>query len=205
MAPFALCPACAREYHDPADRRFHAQPNACAACGPTVAFRSGAARGDRARRRGDPRGDRAAARSGGILALKGLGGYQLACNALDAAAVATLRERKRRSNKAFALMAPDVAAVRAFAAVSAEEEALLLSPERPIVLLARAAGAGLPDAVAPAVGRTRVHAPEHAAALAAVSRGALPQQSRRLAAPAGRFSTRRNAGVRCRRTSPCSS
>ena len=109
-------------------------------------------------------------RDGGILALKGLGGYQLACNALDAAAVATLRERKRRSNKAFALMAPDVDAVRAFAEVSPEEEALLVSPERPIVLLARRAGSRPPRRGGPGVGRPRVHAPEHAAALAAVSR-----------------------------------
>jgi len=149
MAPFTLCPACEREYRNPADRRFHAQPNACAACGPTVTFRGG----------GDTTGVHGGAaihaaitllRDGGILALKGLGGYQLACNALDAAAVARLRERKRRSNKAFALMAPDVAGVRVFAEVSPEEEALLVSPERPIVLLARGADAGLSDAVAPA-------------------------------------------------------
>ena len=148
MAPFALCPECAREYHDPDNRRFHAQPNACPACGPSVTFRGG----------GAGAGERGAAailaaiallNSGGILALKGLGGYQLACDALDAAAVATLRGRKRRSNKAFALMAPDVDAVRAFAEVSPEEEALLVSPERPIVLLARKAEDGLPGAVAP--------------------------------------------------------
>ena len=100
--------------------------------------------GNRARRRGASRAAIALLRGGGILALKGLGGYQLACDALDAAAVETLRERKRRSNKAFALMAPDVDAVRAFAEVSAEEEALLLSPERPIVLLARRAGSRAP-------------------------------------------------------------
>jgi hydrogenase maturation protein HypF len=149
MAPFALCPECAHEYHDPADRRFHAQPNACPACGPTVTFRSagctGAVPGGKA-----VRAAIALLRDGGILALKGLGGYQLACNALDAAAVATLRERRRRSNKAFALMAPDIAGARAFAEVSPEEEALLVSPERPIVLLARRTGADLPDAVAPA-------------------------------------------------------
>ena len=149
MAPFALCPACAREYHDPADRRFHAQPNACPACGPAVTFRGGASpevsRGDAAIRAAID-----LLRGGRVLALKGLGGYQLACNALDSAAVSLLRERKRRSNKAFALMAPDVDAVRTFAEVSAEEEALLLSPERPIVLLARRPQGQLPAAVAPA-------------------------------------------------------
>jgi hydrogenase maturation protein HypF len=155
MAPFALCADCAREYADPADRRFHAQPNACPACGPTVTFRrveaAQAAPGEGALR--GPEALRAAVallREGGILALKGLGGYQLACNALDPAAVGRLRERKRRSNKAFALMAPDVATVRSFAVAGDEEEALLLSPERPIVLLARRPGGALPDAVAPA-------------------------------------------------------
>ncbi len=149
MAPFALCPACDREYHDPADRRFHAQPNACPVCGPTVTFRDGNT-GNMVRGADAIRAAVRLLRGGGILALKGLGGYQLACNALDEAAVVRLRERKRRSNKAFALMSPDIAAVRAFAEVSAEEEALLLSPERPIVLLARRLDAGLPQAVAPA-------------------------------------------------------
>jgi hydrogenase maturation protein HypF len=147
MAPFALCPDCEREYRDPADRRFHAQPTACPTCGPTVAFRgaAGAARGSEALRAAI-----GLLLDGGILALKGLGGYQLACDALDEAAVARLRERKRRSNKAFALMAPDAGAARDFAVVSAEEEALLSSPERPIVLLARRPEGGLPEAVAPA-------------------------------------------------------
>jgi hydrogenase maturation protein HypF len=149
MAPFALCADCGREYRDPADRRFHAQPNACAACGPTVAFHGGggtdAVTGTEAIRAAI-----ALLQDGKVLALKGLGGYQLACDALDAAAVGTLRARKRRSNKAFALMAPDADTVRAFADVSAEEEALLVSPERPIVLLARRAGTAVPDAVAPA-------------------------------------------------------
>jgi hydrogenase maturation protein HypF len=149
LAPFALCPDCDREYRDPADRRFHAQPNACPACGPAVAFHSGASpstlRGDAA-----VRAAIGLLRGGGVLALKGLGGFQLACDALDAGAVARLRERRRRSNKPFALMAPDLDAVRAFATVDAEEEALLVSPERPIVLLARRPGSELPDAVAPA-------------------------------------------------------
>ncbi|HEY5999622.1 MAG TPA: carbamoyltransferase HypF [bacterium] len=155
MAPFALCAACAREYADPADRRFHAQPNACPACGPTVTFRRVApgtpvAMGDAPRGREALRAAVTLLRDGGILALKGLGGYQLACDALAPAAVARLRERKRRSNKAFALMAPDAETVRSFAVVSDEEEALLLSPERPIVLLARRPECALPEAVAPA-------------------------------------------------------
>lgn len=147
MTPFTLCSACAREYHDPADRRFHAQPNACPACGPTVALRN---TGVEVRGIEAIRGAIRVLSDGGILALKGLGGYQLACNALDADAVATLRERKRRSNKAFALMAPGLEAVRPFAEFGPEEEALLVSPERPIVLLSRRPGCALPTAVAPA-------------------------------------------------------
>ncbi len=167
MAPFSLCPDCEREYRDPADRRFHAQPNACAACGPSVTFRGG---GDTGAVHGAEavRAAIALLRDGGVLALKGLGGYQLACNALDAAAVATLRERKRRSNKAFALMAPDVAGVRAFAAVSPEEEALLRLA-RAADRSARARGRRRPPRRGgPGVGRPRVHAPEHTAALAAL-------------------------------------
>ena len=150
MAPFALCPDCAHEYHDPADRRFHAQPNACPACGPTVRFHLGSGQASGARGRSALLAASALLRDGGILALKGLGGYQLACNALDANAVERLRERKRRSGKAFAMMAPDVETVSRFASVSSEEEALLASPERPIVLLSRAPGCELPAAVAPA-------------------------------------------------------
>jgi len=188
MAAFTLCPECAREYRDPGDRRFHAQPNACPACGPGVSFRRGAPAAPGAP---DPTAvaDPAALhgrealttaidllRRGGILALKGLGGYQLACDALDAAAVGRLRERKRRSNKAFALMAPEVAAVRAFAVVSDEEEALLRAPERPIVLLARRPAAH---------SRPRSRRPrpnwasccEHAAALAVVPRTPHPALS----------------------------
>jgi len=149
MAPFALCADCDREYRDPANRRFHAQPNACPTCGPAVTFRDGST-GDTIQGTGAILAAISLLRDGGVLALKGLGGYQLACNALDAAAVAKLRERKRRSNKAFALMAPDSAGVRAFAEVSPEEEALLISPERPIVLLTRRADGSLPEAVAPA-------------------------------------------------------
>jgi hydrogenase maturation protein HypF len=147
MAPFPLCPDCAREYADPSDRRFHAQPVACPACGPAVTFLRGA------ETLGGAAAFRAAIsllRGGGTLALKGLGGFHLAVDALAPAAVARLRERKRRSNKAFALMAPDLDTVRRFCALSAAEEGLLLSPEHPVVLLRPRPGAALPAAVAPA-------------------------------------------------------
>ncbi len=148
MAPFRMCPDCEREYHDPLDRRFHAQPNACPACGPRVEF----VRGEK-RLQGHEAVAAAIAllREGGIVAVKGIGGYHLACDAASAGAVEQLRERKRRSNKAFALMAPSVDEIRRFCHVSEGEDRLLRSRERPIVLLQRRHGDGLPEAVAPGV------------------------------------------------------
>lgn len=138
MARFAQCPACAREYDDPADRRFHAQPNACPACGPrlTLCDSDGApiacddVIAETLRR----------LRSGAILAIKGLGGFHLVCDARNAAAVARLRERKRREEKPLAIMAAGVASLRALVQVAAPERALLESPERPIVLLRKRGG-----------------------------------------------------------------
>ncbi|AKT54903.1 carbamoyltransferase HypF [Selenomonas sp. oral taxon 478] len=147
MAVFPMCPACQREYDDPRDRRFHAQPNACAVCGP--AYRLLVNGGVQA---GDPL---AAARrvvaEGGILAVKGIGGYHLACDARSEAAVARLRRRKHREAKALAVMAGSCAAVRALCLLSAEEERLLTSPAAPIVLLARRVDAVRPaaESVAP--------------------------------------------------------
>lgn len=150
MACFPLCPDCLAEYQNPRDRRFHAQPNACPLCGPQVwfvkqggggaggtAFKAGGAGGGR----GAPVGDaalRAVAEhvlvDGGIAAIKGLGGFHLACDACDAAAVTRLRERKNRPHKPFAVMAASLEEARRFACIGPEEEALLLSPEHPIVL-----------------------------------------------------------------------
>jgi hydrogenase maturation protein HypF len=122
MRGWPLCADCEREYHDPLDRRFHAQPVACPACGPGY-------------------GDiRAAARllgEGRIVAVKGLGGYHLAADARNAAAVAALRERKVRKEKPFAVMVRDLAAARALVDLSPEAEALLTSIARPIVLAPR--------------------------------------------------------------------
>jgi hydrogenase maturation protein HypF len=142
MAGFAMCARCRAEYEDPGDRRFHAQPNACPECGPTV--RLGEAVGE------DALGAAAAALRGGeIVAVKGLGGYHLACRADDERAVATLRARKHREEKPFALMAPDLDAVRELIELGAAEEALLLGRERPIVLGPRRPAARVAAAVAP--------------------------------------------------------
>ncbi|MEU7766154.1 carbamoyltransferase HypF [Nocardia sp. NPDC049190] len=130
MADFAMCERCAREYADPADRRFHAQPIACPDCGPTLAY-SGPGSGD------PLSAARELLRAGGILAVKGIGGYHLACDAGNEAAVAELRRRKRRGDKPFAVMAPDLATARTIVAVDDAAAALLTGPARPIVLLPR--------------------------------------------------------------------
>jgi hydrogenase maturation protein HypF len=142
MAGFTMCPACAAEYEDPLDRRFHAQPNACPECGP------------RARLVGSDAEDAVAAaasalRDGAILAVKGVGGYHLACRADDEAAVAALRARKHREDKPFALMAPTVVAARALVGLGPAEEDLLVSGARPIVLATRRPDAPVAAAVAP--------------------------------------------------------
>ena len=136
MRGFELCPDCRAEYEDPASRRFHAQPNACPACGPQLRSTdsAGALRAERAAALTDV----AAALAGGeIVAAKGIGGFQLLCDARSAAAVARLRARKHRPAKPLALMVRNVAAARDLCTVSAEEAALLASPQAPIVLLLR--------------------------------------------------------------------
>jgi len=136
MKAFAQCPACQKEYDDPADRRFHAQPNACPACGPQIELwddeGNALVSGDAAMRRVAEE-----IRAGRIIALKGLGGFQLICDARDELVVKRLRKRKHRAEKPFALMYPSLALARRDCHVSQLEERLLLSPEAPIVLLAR--------------------------------------------------------------------
>src|SRR5579872_1133752 len=147
MARFRMCDACQREYEDPADRRFHAQPNACPECGPWLELRTAGA--IIAERHEALRQARALLHAGHIVAIKGLGGFHLACNAINAAAVRHLRERKRRSDKPFALMARGIEQIRRFCHVSDEECAALLSSRRPIVILERQSHASLPSDVAP--------------------------------------------------------
>ncbi len=146
MGKFRMCPACLTEYMDPLDRRFHAQPNACPVCGPTLVLESSA--GERIS--GDPiRKSIELLEKGKIIAVKSLGGFQLACDALDQKAVQALRSRKYREDKPFALMAGSLEQVKRYAHVSEAEASILLSPERPIVLLEKRDMPVLADAVAP--------------------------------------------------------
>jgi hydrogenase maturation protein HypF len=142
MAGFPLCAACAREYADPGDRRFHAQPISCHDCGPRLSLRrNGAAAEPPATGDDAVRAARGMLADGAILAVKGLGGYHLACCATDPRAVAELRRRKERGDKPFAVMARTLEDVGAHAEVGAAERGLLSSPARPIVLLRRRADA----------------------------------------------------------------
>jgi hydrogenase maturation protein HypF len=151
MAVFQMCPACAREYADPADRRFHAQPNACPVCGPQLAFHRIKPPPD------NPVADdadpvRAAAQllaAGGILAIKGIGGYHLACRADLEETVTRLRERKLRDGKPLAIMVPSLAAARRLCHLTPADADALSSPAAPIVLAPQAAGHGLAAGIAP--------------------------------------------------------
>jgi hydrogenase maturation protein HypF len=152
MASFAMCEECRREYEDPSDRRFHAEPIACPACGPRLSMPVQEGVG--------------LLRGGHILAVKGLGGYHLACDATNEDAVAALRARKHREEKPFAVMAADPwasikrcrwaarpvprnADPRSLVELSTEEEALLRAPDRPIVLARRRPDAPVAESVAP--------------------------------------------------------
>lgn len=170
MRVFPICPACRAEYENPLDRRFHAQPNACPACGPALRFE--VAPNQETSKQAEVHREHlpvalsphlpdmpfavdpidAAAQAlaaGAIVAIKGLGGYHLACDAFDPAAVARLRARKQREAKPFALMVATLAAARALCTIGPEEAALLESHQRPIVLLDRLPGVELPAAIAP--------------------------------------------------------
>jgi len=149
MRVFPMCPDCQREYDDPRDRRFHAQPNACPVCGPQVELVEKSTN-DRLVGSDALRRTAELLRAGAIVAIKGLGGFHLACDATDARAVRTLRERKRRPHKPFAVMLTDMERVRAHCHVTPEEEALLASPQCPIVLLPwRRDASSVVDGVAP--------------------------------------------------------
>ncbi len=157
MASFQQCPQCLREYTDPLHRRFHAEPNACPACGPALALvdAQGVAIG------GDPiAATLALLRAGKIVAVKGLGGFHLACDARQPAAVARLRERKQREEKPFAVMAANLASASRWVRADAAEQALLESRERPIVLLPLQDGVAAQLAgVAPGLGTLGVMLP----------------------------------------------
>jgi len=148
MAGFSLCPDCAEEYLDPANRRFHAQPIACPVCGPQVWYEEG----DQmlAEREAALQAARKALTEGKILAVKGLGGFHLVCDAQNPQTVENLRLRKRRSGKPFALMAFKLEKIKEFARINPYEESLLTSPMAPVVLLeTTSAGKELARLVAP--------------------------------------------------------
>lgn len=148
MACFAMCSACQAEYDDPTDRRFHAQPNACPDCGPRVWLVDD---GHDSRRPGNDAIEEAARllQQGGIVGVKGLGGFHLACDATNAQAVELLRQRKQREEKPFALMVPDLETARQLCHLDAGAESVIAGRERPITLLPRRADALIADAVAP--------------------------------------------------------
>ncbi len=146
MAPFTMCPVCQKEYEDPTDRRFHAQPNACPSCGPSLYLV------DREGKEvsGDPiERTLAILGEGGIVAIKGLGGFHLACDAKNEEAVFSLRSRKFREDKPFAVMCRDMEEVRKHCEVTAEEESLLSSVERPIVILKKKKDSSIAHSIAP--------------------------------------------------------
>jgi hydrogenase maturation protein HypF len=169
MASFPMCAACQAEYDDPANRRFHAEPVCCPACGPRLRL------ADRSGREvaGDPIAEAVARlRSGDVVAVKGLGGYHLAVDARQEAAVARLRGRKHREDRPFALMVRDVDAARDLCEIGPEELALLTSSARPIVLLARRGPDGVATSVAPgspSLGLMLPYTPLHALLLEAAA------------------------------------
>jgi len=149
MSVFKMCPDCQREYEDPLDRRFHAQPNACPVCGPRLELTDS---------RGVPlecediiEKTASLLHEGRIIAIKGLGGFLLACSAENQQSATLLRQRKRRPSKPFAVMLRDIDAVRLHCGITAEEEKLLLSPQSPIVLLPWKPGSSICREVAPAL------------------------------------------------------
>jgi hydrogenase maturation protein HypF len=152
MAPFPMCAACRREYHDPADRRFHAEANACHACGPRpalVRFDGKAVSFEQHSMLDDVDAAGSLIQKGEIVALKGIGGYQLACDATNTGVVARLRALKHRDAKPFALMAHDIETIRRYCSVADIEQAMLTAASAPIVLLDVDGPLRLPDTVAP--------------------------------------------------------
>ncbi len=156
MAPFELCAECAQEYGNPQDRRFHAQPVACHICGPKawlVHLGEGIVTFDMHSMLDDVDAVCSLLQKGEIVAIRGLGGFHLACDATNEKAVETLRKRKKRDAKPFALMARDIAIIEQYADVDEVEKSLLQSAEAPIVLLKKIADNPLPEAIAPGLDR----------------------------------------------------
>ncbi|UCG77694.1 MAG: carbamoyltransferase HypF [Nitrospirota bacterium] len=150
MKVFDMCPDCRAEYDDPSDRRFHAQPNACPVCGPQVFYESG---DGSVEKRGQDAIEEVinGLSEGKIIAIKGIGGFHICCNALNPIAVKKLRSEKRKNNKPFALMADDISTVSEYCYVNELEDQLIRSSARPIVLLKRKKGVDIPDDIAPGI------------------------------------------------------
>jgi hydrogenase maturation protein HypF len=154
MAPFAMCAACEQEYRNPADRRFHAEAIACHACGPRatlIRFDGRALSSDSRSTLDDVDAAAGLLQNGEIVAVKGLGGFHLACDATSAEAVARLRKLKRRERKPFALMAADVEIMRRYCTIGSDEERLLGGAAAPIVLLRADGPQRLPEDIAPGI------------------------------------------------------
>lgn len=148
MSVFIMCPQCLKEYKNPNNRRFHAQPNACSECGPNV--RLFVKTGNRIKELDNPILESIRLiKEGKILAIRGLGGFHLCCDAKNSSSIEELRKRKRRSNKPFALMAPDIDSIEKFCYVLDAEKEILTSQMRPIVLLRKRPDCEIPEAVAP--------------------------------------------------------
>ncbi|WP_457644283.1 carbamoyltransferase HypF [Persephonella sp.] len=158
MKKFKMCPDCEKEYKDPANRRFHAQPNACPVCGPYLSLYTSdkefvAEKEEALKKVVELLAD------GKILAVKGIGGFHLVCDATDDKAINLLRERKRRGEKPFAVMFRDIDQIKAYASITAFEEAVILSPERPIVVVKSREKTDLSSGVAPYLDRIGVFLP----------------------------------------------
>ena len=148
MSAFRMCPECEREYNDPSDRRFHSETNSCGICGPRLELLDGEGR------KLDPdekalEGASQALLEGKIVAIKGIGGFHLACNALDAEAVKRLRNKKGRAEKPFAVMVRDLDEIAKLVKLDECDAELLASPVAPILIADRIAGANLPEEIAP--------------------------------------------------------
>ena len=147
MAVFPMCPECQAEYEDPLNRRFHAQPNACWECGPQIKLWDRSGRQVHCR---DPLAEAVSALlAGSIVAVKGLGGFHLAADATSRAAVGLLRQRKRRVEKPFAIMVPDLASAKEICELDGAAHAVLESMQRPIVLRPKRVASSIPEEVAP--------------------------------------------------------
>lgn len=151
MKKFKMCPACQKEYDDPNNRRFHAQPNACSRCGPSLQLVGGRGSGVGSVIRCEDLIQETIKllKKGGIVAIKGLGGFHLACDAENESAVRTLRQRKKRLAKPFAVMMTDIDQVKHYCNIGEKEKELLLSPQRPIVLLEKLPDSTISQEVAP--------------------------------------------------------